>query len=287
MHWEDYRSTYQSYELSVNQTRVLTIVGREVLSEFPEKLPKAIREPVASTMAQIRNAFELAEGKGGRGPIPYLAELDITDTHELVAPVLAMYLALAWLGASHSDADFQRALLSQQLVMLFAHLDAFMSDSLETICRVRPEVLKSSRTLTWETTICFGGWEQLLDHLIEQYVLDFGRKTLSDRVRHMRERLGLVIDCDDGELEFLEEAENLRHIVVHNGGRASEEYIRRTGLNGLALGEFVPIRPEYVYQVSEVTRLLASGVFVGTTEKFFGKKPQQVTGIWRRRTALR
>ena len=281
MRWEDYFEVYQSYELSINQSRVLSIVAGEILEQFPNRLPKAIRKPLVATLGQLRDALFVGEPSTGAEMAPDSVEIDITHTHEIVPPVVSMYLARAALGASTEKVDFERALCSQDLVMLFAHLDAFTSDSLETICRLRPEVMRSRKTLEWDTILSYGGWENLLDHMIAEYVFQFGWQSVAERVKFLKERLGLTIDLEDSELAFLDEAEKARNIVVHNGGRANEEYIKRTGRTELTPGEFVTVTPQFLGEAFEVTRMLVSHIFTSVSKKFFGREDSELRGVWR------
>jgi hypothetical protein len=283
--WREYRDSYQSYELSVSQSRMLTIVAREALRDFPSKLPKSIRKPLAGTMSQVEEFLGLAEPKSEDRPAPERIEMDLSETHEIAKAALSMYLARANLGIPSEDLDFERALCSQELVMVFAHIDTFMCDTVETMCRVCPKIMKSRKSMDWDTIISLDGWEELLDHMIEMYVFQFGWKSVPQRVEFLREEIGLNIDFTDAELGSVAEAENLRHVVVHNGGRASEEYLKRSGREDVALGELLPIPPVLVEEAYEATRTLAGHLFLAVSEKFFGKDSALLPGVWRRRRA--
>jgi len=284
MRWEDYYNTYQSYELSVNQSRVLTVVAKEALKDFPTNLPSSVSKPLRETMRQVQNALELAEPKSKEQVTPSRIEIDVGDTHEVVKAVLPMYLGRANLGASADDVDFQRVLYSQELGMLFAHLDAFMSDSLETVCRVRPEVMKSDRKKEWNSILSCGGWEELLDQMIDQYAFRFGWQPVSKRVEFLRKEIGLTIDCGDSSLDFISDAENFRHVVLHNAGRANEDFVKKVRHCGLSAGDVVPLTPTYLSSVSAATRRLAAGTFIGVSKKFFGKNDSEIKGVWRERS---
>lgn len=284
MRWQIYRDMYHTYNLSVSQTRVLTILAEEVVKEFPKRLPEHLRGPLRRNLEELGRAFKAVRTSQIRGePAPERVEIKLEDLDQgeyrddLLFSVLTMYGALAELGASSPDVDFERLLYSQELVMLLAHLDAFMADSLRVICEVRPEVLRSSKQMGWDTILSLGGWYELLDYLIEEYVYEFGWKSFPKRVEFLRERLGLSIECPECDLELLEKAENIRHIVVHNGGRVSQEYIARTGRNDLVIGESVPVTLEYVDDVAAATRLLASDLFLGVSKKFFGMEDSAIT----------
>jgi hypothetical protein len=281
--WREYRDSYQSYELSASQSRVLTIVAREALKDFPSKLPKSIREPLTDTMTQVNRALGLAEPETEGRPVPEYIAMDVSKSHEIAKAALSMYLARAHLGIPSEDVDFERALCSQALVMVFAHIDTFMCDTIETVCRMRPEIMNSRKSMEWDTILSLGGWEELLDHMIEMYVFKFGWKPVSQRVEFLRKEIGLNIDFTDSELGSVAEAENLRHVVVHNGGRGSEEYLKKSGRQDVALGELLPIPPVLVQDAYQATRTLAGHLFLAVSEKFFDKDSSLLPGVWRRR----
>jgi hypothetical protein len=291
---------------------VLNLAAGEVLRDFPARLPEGLREPLGRDMLKVGRMLTEAvseigvgveaeerarmldqelsrveaeiEAESKKGKVKTTsAELDQMDTEgRIFVHVLFMFIALSLLDISPHDLDFNRLLCSQQLVMVLAHLDAFMADSLRAICRVRPEVLMSEKKLEWSTLISCGGWDELLAHLIEQYVFEFGWRSIYKRVQFLKEQLGLVIDFPESDIELLEEAENIRNIIVHNGGRVSQEYIARTGRDDLRIGDFVPVTLEYVDEVSMAASTLAGELFVEVSRKFFGIEESEISGVLRR-----
>lgn len=282
MDWETYKKTYHSYELSVNQTRVLTIVAAQVLEDFPKKMPKHLRAPMARDFKELGRLVVTAKfGRQTKQKKTKPKEIKFSLSSHLTDHVMAMYLAQLNLDMPRAELDFGRLLCSQELVMLFAHLDAFMADSLRIVCQARPEVLKSDRKMDWATILSCGGWEELLNRLAEQHVFAFGWQSLPERIEYLNDRLGLSLEGRGYDVKMLEEAANMRHVVVHNGGRASQEYITRTGRNDLAVGEIVPVTPEYVDDVFASSRMLASELFRKVSEKFFDVDDSDLRGVWR------
>jgi hypothetical protein len=291
MSWEDYRRTYHHYELGISQTATLGRLAREALSDFPRQLPEEVREPYLRAVKQVRSILGASlDDKGSpeasAGPssgeiegVPQGHRVD-EASDDLLAHLLPMFVALVRLGYAPECVQFDRVLRSQQLVMLLAYLDGFMADSLTVICRARPEVMKSSEKLDWAVVLECAGWEELLNHLGERYVFQFVRLTLPERIEFLRERLRLDVECSDRKL--LGEAERARDAVVHNCGRADQEYIRRTGRNDLAIGDLVPISAEHLDRVLWVTRMLAADVFVSVSKEFFNIDDSQLSMVWRR-----
>lgn len=286
MSWEEYRQMYHGCELGISQTITLTLVAREILKEFSGEVPKDMRKPpsnpmkkMAYTLSRARSEVAgeapqggakadlkgFAQGKGGGDWLPH---------------VLPMVVAQVALDYPLAEVDFDRLCCCEGLVMLWAHLDAFMDDSLRAVCRAHPEVMKGGGKVDWDTVVESGGWEELLDRLSERYVLEFGRQSLSKRMEFFKERLGIEIECLD--LKLLEEAERAKHAVAHNGGRVTRGYIRRTGRNELKVGDFVPVSLEYLDRVVWATRMLVGDLFVSVSKKFFDLADSQLSMVWRR-----
>jgi len=290
MDWETYRGIYHGYEISVNQTRILAIVAGEVLREFPRRIPGELREPVGTRLGEFVRALETAidrlSGSTGEAESETIqvkpADSDEAEIHgELARAVLQLYIAEVMLGGSVSQPDFARLVYSQELVMVFAHLDAFMADSLRSVCQVRPEVLRTDRRIQWAEVLSYGGWEELLGHLAERCVFEFGWQPVYRRVEFLNEEMGLGLGGDAYDLKLLDEAENVRHVLIHNGGRASQEFIARTGRSDVAVGELVPVTSEYVAKVSDSSRLLAGELFVQVSKKFFHVDDSRISGVVR------
>jgi hypothetical protein len=286
MLWQTYREMYYSYELSVSQTRVLTVVAGEAVKEFPNRLPEYLRRPLVARILDL--ARSTAKSEAEREEI----SANVEDTpggsdwgerkSRLFMPWLYMAIALQMIGGSAEDVNFEKLLCSQELVMLFTHLNAFMADSLRAICQVRPEVLRSGKQIDWATALSFRGKKGLLNHLTERYVFEFGWESVPKRLEFLRGKLGLAIECPVSDLELIEGAENIRNVVVHNGGRVDQEYIDKTGQSDLVIGEFVPVTPEYVDRVFTATRLLVGELFVQVSKKFFHVKDSKLMAVWRR-----
>jgi len=288
MLWQTYRKTYYNYELSVSQTRILTLVAGEVVKEFPNRLPQDLRGPLLRRMKELTRAFLATKAEARRERV-VLDEDDMRGGSDrggiksnLFEPALRMMIALGMLKAFSQGVDFEKLLCSQELVMLFTHLNAFMADSLRAICRVRPEVLGSGKQIDWATALSFRGKKELRNYLTERYVFDFGWESVPKRLEFLRGKLGLAIECPGSDLELIEEAENIRNVVVHNGGRVDQEYIAKTGQNDLVIGDLVSVTPKYVEQVSDATRMIVSELFVQVSKKFFHVADSKITGVWRR-----
>lgn len=267
MDWEAYRKIYASYLTSVGQTRILSLAAADVLKDFPASLPSELARPLEADFAKLHELEEkILSAMRKREPI----SLSIDAESAFLSPMLKILSAHVMLHPQAPlELDFQKLLLSQELVMVFAHLDAFMDDSLCTICQMRPEVLRSDKNIVVKKLFALGGWEGFLNYLTKKYVFEFSRKSITSRVNSVRE-LGLALaELESSDIELLEEAEKDRHDVVHNGGRVNQDYIARTQRTDLMIGEPLPLTREYLDSMSSVAERLARNLFVEVSREFF------------------
>lgn len=322
MEWQDYHRSYLSFELAVDQAAVVAKAAHSILRDFPRRLPKEWRAKVdlgtASWLATLQEFTQRAP-EGATVPIDEVVRhsSDIADSAQvdapgIVAPILHSYMSACFLGYPKHDLRFNEQVYVQQLVMTLAYLDAFMADSVQAICEVRPDVLRSSKKVEWDTIVSAGNWENLLQALTSEYVYQFGLGSLVKRIAKMKEKFGLEISLHERVLLTLEVAELARNVFVHNGGRINQQFIDNT--QGLFLemdGESIPghkwIRILFVGDVEAADReeaplaagerlfcddVIADGVaryakivagelFAAVSMKFYGKGTQDLSGVTR------
>jgi len=274
--WEQYRDTYLNFITSMSQIRILTFVNEAVFEDFPLNLPDGLRHALLDAVGELpRVVQEMLEGGKEEG-----ASLGLTDdetTSDLVFWTTLPFFAYLYSGAGPGLAErslpfepgFETLLRSQSLIMAFACLDAFKADILRAICKVVPEILRSKKKIEWKTALTFGSREELLLHLAERYVLEFNWLSVPKRLDFLCAEIGLDIPVTEAEVEFFGYAENVRHILVHNGGKVSQEFIERTGYRDLTVGEFVPVTKGWEYEVVVRVVVLGQCLFDAVSQKFF------------------
>lgn len=299
MVWQNYYQRYVNYELTMSQTRLLTIVVAEIVKQWPQSMPEAQRRSLELVFATIFSGLKEVPADVREQVLEMLPDdlrhlpdelpedwfqrlfSDFDPSTQFDQDFVTEYVRtgarLAIVSSGDLKMHLERLVCCQELVMLFAHLDAFFTDSLWTICKARPEVLKSGKQISWDNVVSSGGWEELLNQLTEQYVYEFGFPSVIKRVGTLRERMKLAIECQESDLKLLEDGENTRNIVVHNGGRVNQEYITKMGSDGLVVGELVPITLEYVTHLSSASRMLARQLFVAVSKKYFGIDDSKLT----------
>jgi hypothetical protein len=200
----------------------------------------------------------------------------------LFSPTLNLFLLQTLQGKSLSELDFDFVLNDMQLVLFLAYFEGFLSDSLRAACSKDIRTLYSNRKMSIEKILTSGNWDSLVTRVIDDYTYEAGWKSLPERLLFLTNILGLGIDLPQGELDELKEDELLRNIVVHNGGRVSQEYLDRTTEKDKKLGETVPISSQMIERLMNLIQWFASDIYVAISTKFFWATLPQIGSTWRR-----
>jgi hypothetical protein len=276
MEWDNYKKVYRNFEFSISQSMVMTLISHEVLKQWPESLPENTKKPLADARKQWRDLWT-AHFDDKITSEQFSAELDrvykewerVEGQPALFKTVMRMYLFRPDLASS--ELDFNRIVNSQAFAMLFAHLDAFMADSIRAICHIRPEILKCDKKIEWVDIISCGTWDKLIDRLSEQYSFQFGWQSVAKRLDFLRNQIGLTLIFPDEKLKLIEDSEYIRNVVIHNGGNASQEYLDRSKRTDVSLGQPIPITLGSIRQLFSSISLLGDTLYKAIAKKFYDK----------------
>lgn len=282
MEWNEFYERYQAFVGAIRQADLVAIVAAKALTDFPNEIPAEWKKGLDEAIAQLRNALDrviddtgkgAGRAKSGKGKSGKIAVADDDFVHSTIKLLITTL---------KKPANFAEIAHSQQMVMAFAHMSAFIADSVRAICLRCPSVLKSSqRQVDWQTLIECGDWNTVVSHLIEDYVFRFGWDSVSKTVQAMREKLGLELKIPEDCLKRVEDAELVRNLIVHNGGRVSKEYLKRSKRTDVEVGQVIPVEKPMISQVRADLLLIASDILLDVSEIHFGKRRSEIIGIWR------
>jgi hypothetical protein len=286
MEFNEYRQVYLNFELATSQTRLISLAAGETLQDFPKNLPEKTQDILYHLITKFSNILGGIVDKNSEPRETDLANAAAdnkanSDT-PFFQPVLQIILANFYSDREVMRINVDNLLYAQELIMLFAHLDAFMSDSIRTMCRKEPRLLYRDKKMSWKAILESGDWENVVEKMIEEYSYDFGWKSIKERVRFLQSEHGLFIETPPNELDDLDNAEKIRHIVIHNGSRVSQEYLERTKRTDVRIGEIIPISPDYLKSVNGKVRMLGSDLFISIAKKIFQISDENLSGVWRR-----
>lgn len=278
---EAYTRLYHDAVISIYGSRVVSLGAGEALSDFPERLPEPARRVYRAEQEFVRRVITGEPNKDYSDPAVSAELGPLTERLRAFAGNATMLISTRlFAGAKDTTPDFSRLISSQELALTIAHLEAFLCDSVRAICRAEPAVLRRRKQLTWEDVLAAGDWERLTDMLIELCAYDFGWRTLREKVRTLTSEFGLTLSVPEDGLVLLSDAEQRRHAVMHNGGRASAEFLRKSNHESLSLNEQIPIEEAFLSRVNVEAGALCSEVFVALSEKHFGIPRAANSGVF-------
>lgn len=270
-HFEIYFQRYQELVAAIHSTQAISLVAGESLRDFPSRLPKKSREAIADFFSFLSSEIEQAAAGKKRDASAAKAQKKMpANRTRLVTAAFRVLLArfllpkkpAAGAGSGRLGINFANQLRAQEVVMQLAHLDAFMADSVRAVCRAEPRLLIRSKTMTWEDIVGCESWEGVTTHMIETSAYTYGWNSIRKKTELLSSEFGVVVKASDKDIQALEDAEQLRHIVVHNGGRISKEFNKRTRSNA-RIGAPAPIPQQLVDRLSLATLNVAGQILEG------------------------
>lgn len=227
MNWDEYQKVFFNFWKSMNQTRIISLISRKVLVNYPQNIPENIIQKTNANFKVLAESlneflddsvFEQSEpGEASRHEI----SLPFTED-ELMYPMFTIYVSNLRLKEKITKIDFELLCKYQEVVMYYFHFDNFLCDSLKTICFQCPNSLKSAKNITWEEIIESGSYNNILTKIINKKVYDFGWDSILKRIESFNNEYNLNITVLDESL--LKKIEIMRNIIAHGGGIVDDEY---------------------------------------------------------------
>jgi hypothetical protein len=289
MTWDEYRLNYLDATIFIYQAQIATRVALLVLYDYPDSLPNGLlkeldikRKEVAKWLEEWKSHKDGATLTLSDSKIPQKEHPNLEDVNiDLLVPDLMLTIASFHRKKIKDEniMSFKNVMYSQQLIMTFAYLDAFMAESLRIICMICPHVLKSNKKIEWETILNLGNWERIEEHFRESYVFSFGWESVTTRIIKMQNDLGLELSIPNEILSKLDESELMRNIVVHNGGRVSAEFLKRTGRTDVIVGQQIPISHDFVDSTTYAACSVIKVLFADVSKKYFKKDDKELSDV--------
>ncbi|HCB00915.1 MAG TPA: hypothetical protein DEP19_00900 [Anaerolineae bacterium] len=180
--WEEYQQYANNFQASLYQSWLVYSASKRLLKDYPNELPDKYKTSLAKYVEAYRIALDdmtklLKDGKvtpsqeyklygrndeGKYKGIALMLE-DSDDYGEMVAATLNMLVPLNGLGVSINDIDFSNLSNSQQLITIYAFIESFISDSIRSICKQNPNVLKRKKMVEWDAVISTGSYDDLIN----------------------------------------------------------------------------------------------------------------------------
>jgi hypothetical protein len=295
MELREFMRSYHETTAALQQTHVAALAASIVLRDFPNRLPEPTRVRVVDLMRQLANALKEAtdalRGKDRAEDTGLLREdrINVDSTagepeehDQILSRALMLMVTSGATGIALDRIDFVPLLFAQDIVTTLAHLDGFTADVLKSICVREPRLLRRRKTMTWDSILDAGSWDAVLAQMVEEHAFEFGWRNLTERLKQLAEDGGLSLDMGATELELLESAYQLRHIIVHSGSRVTREFLLRTHRTDVSIGQKLTVTADFAGQINHAAVMMCGDLFVSAAVKFFGASEQELAGVWRR-----
>ena len=297
-----YKTMYLGFLRAIHQTQLVSAVAEHSLHDFPKGLPPSAAGAIRKLFSRVGSALLAAASRAAQEPDPAQNEISLhppvqgktrrmrqhpeNEAAEIAMHALHLMLAQDLSGKKHSpspdiEKQFQTLTRHQAVAMLYAHVDAFFGDTLRVICRATPEILRTGRQLTWETALSFASMEDLEETLAEQFIYEFGWKTVGDRLKFLRDKFGLDLAIDANQMELLTLFERRRHLIIHNGGVATAKYIADTKDDQAKVGRQIVVSRDEVRWLGGAVMVLGGEIYSAVAVQFLGAKSSDLTQVWR------
>lgn len=162
--------------------------------------------------------------------------------------------------------ETERFLLSQELIMQFTFLDAYLSDLFEIICNKKPEIVNERTDFKIKEPIRDKN-QNIVDKIIFKAVKDFGFKGVKRKI-DIFQQLNFV-DLSNEEMKLVEKARITRNLIVHNGSRINEEYLDFVNDQTLRIDDLVPIDSNFIEEIFELLKKITIMIMEYILLEFF------------------
>jgi len=204
MDWNLYKQLYLDFEVSINQGEIISQSSVDVLRNYPHDLPKEVKKSLDREMTGFTDTLSqfLDKSKSdAKVKTQTSSKRRKSDSRgrktDLFYPTLLIAIYNISSGRQLFKIDFSKVIYSQQLAMAFAHFDAFLGDSVRVILQVKPNILRKNKQIAWNTLIDLGTWENVLEHLSETFVYDFGWLEGKDKLDFVEEKFGFDLQLSE------------------------------------------------------------------------------------------
>lgn len=288
-----YRSVYINFIRAITQTKLISILAEHSFTEFPARLPTALKQHTKQTLNKVAQKI-YQEVKGDKEKACEIAvdhvlletiEREYPEASEFSKDVLEMIkifgVAMAFANKEVTDelveemtkeefGDRLRLLVRHQaMVMMLAHFEAFMADTLRVMCRARPDILRMERKVTWADVLQFETMVDFIEYITEKYLNDlFFEKNIAEQIGTLANMCRA--DISDEEKRFLYRYEARRNLIVHNGGVVSERYIKETRDTSVTVGQVVQVSSDDIRTLFDKLRKIGTSLFLSVAEEFLG-----------------
>jgi hypothetical protein len=290
---EEYEELFENFLGFMLKNNILFNVSSSIFENFPENLPESVKNnfenfmdefPVKDGTLKEYNVKVKKLRKQILEEVKKNPDINVEDLLEIgqefdelpfIGKVMTVGLVglIIFLAILEPDLfaninirnilteDFRNAIYSRQLIMIIAHLEAFIIDSVKTICKANPQKLVKDRQIEYKKILSENiNKQKLIEILADDLIEKLGCNVSLKKSIGILEKEFKIKVSTEKQLLILEEAEQIRHLYIHKGGIIDRKFIEKTGKD-LKLGEKFQIRKEDLEEYYNQSIFLGTEIF--------------------------
>jgi len=287
-----FEDNYDNFMSNIMKNNLLTNISDKIFIDFPYNLPREIKDNLTQYLDELPNKDRFQKRYSDsisklrtrfkeKRFIELVKNLSTPQMNKKDSSLIAALLLI--FAISNNDLlkadniidflseDFKDVIYSRQLIMIIAHLEAFIVDSMKIICYVCPEKMKRlNKSIELEKLLnAKREWKSILEVIIENYIQKLDCKiSIKKSIEILENEFDIKIG-NTNLVKIIDQSEQIRHIYIHNGGKADLKFIENTGFRDITIGERYQITKRDIMNCYEQCISLANELFDKITEKHF------------------
>src|SRR5262249_31089729 len=144
------------------------------------------------------------------------------------------------------------------------------------VVRAQPEVI-ADELIPLRTVLESGSTDEFLDRLAFRIIDDLSFKGYDGILKYMEKTLSVSLAIDESVTRGARAAVGMRNILIHNGGRVNEKFVRDTGMKGFKLGDRIHITQDHAFKAYDDVLEAAIAIDDAFIERFGTRKTDDET----------
>jgi len=295
MSWKNLIIKYTDFIILLDDIRVLSNLSFQIFHNYPKNIPRDIYEPISKDLSFAKGLVNLHFDKSDK--VGSKEEIDPTNfkpKSNLSAIFLESVSAKA-IQMMETSKDvptkketktvelrslFKKIILEQEFLSYYSIFEAFLSNLLTIIFKKYPKKLNpknlpenESREIRWNDILQFSNYDDLIDFMIEKYIYSFGYKSLYERLKSLKsKKFGFKLSLDKKMKSLLDEIDELRNCLIHNGGRVTNKALKKLNNPDLKAGDWIIITPKTNEDIYKYFKNIVYILYIQTATKHFKKE---------------
>lgn len=291
---------YTDFVSLINDVRILSKLSYQIFDKYPKNIPKEIYKPIEDDLSffaknlklyNAKQTLSYKEIKEKNTPVEYQPKTNLSGIFlessvakgigDLFTKEIPVTIAVKSPIKLYSY--FKKIILEEEFLSYFALFEAYLNSIISIILKKYPkklnptEIKNESKMIRWDEILQFDNYSDLVDLLVEKYIYSFGYKSIKDRLAILRKKeFGLDTQIGKDVEKSLDEIQEIRNCIIHNGGRLTRKSINILRKNNLKVGGLIVIKSNLNNDVFNIFKAIAFSLFKQTVTKYFNDDFEEI-----------